>query len=212
MSIKNIPIRVCAAFLLTLVSFNASAQNGREQLQNFFREVQSLKASFTQALLDAQGEPLQVTSGTVWLQRPGKFRWDYREPFPQLIVSNGNKVFLYDVDLEQVTVRPLDDALGNTPVLLLAGNEPLEKNFTIKELDPSDGLAWVELVPKAEDLVGFERMQFGFAGNQLKAMQMADNLGQITRLRFSDGERNVDIDANLFEFTPPKGVDVIGEP
>lgn len=212
MSIKNIPIRVCAAFLLTLISFNATAQNGREQLQNFFREVQSLKASFTQALLDAQGEPLQVTSGTVWLQRPGKFRWDYREPFPQLIVSNGNKVYLYDVDLEQVTVRPLDDALGNTPVLLLAGNEPLEKNFTVKELDPSEGLAWVELEPKAEDLVGFERMQFGFAGNQLKAMQMADNLGQITRLRFSDGERNVDIDANLFEFTPPKGVDVIGEP
>ena len=204
--------RVCVACLLSLLSVNASAQSGREQLQAFFRDVQSLKAGFTQTLLDARGEPLQITSGTVWLQRPGKFRWDYREPFPQLIVSNGKKVYLYDVDLEQVTVRPLDEALGNTPVLLLAGNEPLEKNFTIEEIDPSDGLAWVELVPKAEDLIGFERMQFGFAGNQLKAMQMADNLGQVTRLRFADGQRNVEIDADLFEFTPPKGVDVIGEP
>lgn len=183
----------------------------RDSLLNFFTNVHTVRAAFTQQVLDVNRDVIQQSSGTMWLSRPGRFRWDYEQPYKQLIVADGERVWLYDVDLEQVTVRKVDNVIGNAPALLLSGNTPLEENFDIQEQPASDdGLLWVKLVPKQAD-TGFDSMLIGFRGDTLDRMELQDSLGNLTRLVFSGQQRNIDIDDAQFTFTPPKGVDVIGE-
>lgn len=180
-----------------------------EQLQDFHRNVDNLQAGFEQELVDAEGAVLQASSGKVWLQRPDRFRWDYREPYPQLIVSDGEKVWVYDSELEQVTVKRLDRAVGNAPALVLSGKRPLKQDFKIRELPAEDGLTWVELTPKQTE-ADFKSVRVGF-GDSLERMVLHDNFGQITRIRFSDVRRNQRVDPKLFRFDLPDGVDVVGE-
>jgi chaperone LolA len=145
------------------------------------------------------------------MQRPGKFRWDYLSPYEQVIVADGKKLWVYDKDLEQVTVNQLDAAIGNTPALLLSGDESLELSFRIVELDKKTaGLDWVELFPK-EAQSSFTSMRLAFSAHHLEYMELIDSFGQTTQIKFSNTKNNPDINANLFNFTPPKGVDVIGE-
>lgn len=180
-----------------------------DQLQDFHRNMQNFEAAFDQDLVDSEGAVLQESSGDMWLQRPNRFRWDYRKPYPQLIVSDGSKVWIYDSELEQVTVKGLDNAVGNAPALVLSGKQPLEENFDIRELADRDGLTWVELTPKQSE-TDFKSVLIGF-GDTLQRMELHDNFGQITRIRFSNVQRNERLDPNLFRFEVPDGVEVVGD-
>ncbi|MEQ6341499.1 MAG: outer membrane lipoprotein chaperone LolA [Gammaproteobacteria bacterium] len=198
-----------AVCVLSASGTYAADANG-ERLQRFFTEVKSLRADFEQTVTDAKGKVIQEAKGTFALQRPGKFRWDYRAPYQQVIVADGRKIWVYDTDLEQVTVKPLDSALGGTPAQLLSGIRPLEQDFVITGLGPRDGLEWVELVSKAKEKE-FERVRLGFDQRDLRMMEIADSFGQSTRLKFSNLQRNPAIDAKTFVFVPPKGVDVVSD-
>lgn len=189
---------------------NAQAAPANERLQRFFSEVKSLRADFEQTVVDAKGKTIQEAKGTLSLQRPGKFRWDYRVPYQQVIVADGRKIWVYDSDLEQVTVKPMDAALGGTPAQLLSGTRPLEQDFTIASLGPRGGLEWLELMPKAKEKE-FERVRLAFDQNDLRLMEVADSFGQVTLLKFSAIQRNPVLDHKTFTFVPPKGVDVVSE-
>jgi outer membrane lipoprotein carrier protein len=180
------------------------------RLHSFLFKAASLRADFRQVMVDEKGMPLKESKGEFFLQRPGKFRWDYTRPYKQEIVSNGGKVWFYDMDLEQVTVKKLNQAIGSTPALLLMGEAPLEKNFKIESQDREEGLYWIKLIPKEEDS-GFRSVLIGLAGDNLAGMELSDNFGQTTRIYFSNLKLGVKQDAERFEFKPPAGVDVFEE-
>ena len=182
-----------------------------DRLQAFFKEVQSLQGKFTQTVFDQHMRVKDRAQGSFALQRPGKFHWDYEKPYHQLIVANGEKVWIYDSELEQVTVKKLDEAVGSSPAQLLSSSESLERNFTVTEIGAKDNLEWVELTPRNKD-TSFERVRLGFDEHDLRIMELQDNFGQTTRLEFSHLQHNPRLAPSLFEFTPPPGVDVVGEP
>ncbi len=192
----------------------AHAASGNERIQQFFTEVKSLRADFEQTVTDSKGKIIQDAKGTFVLQRPGKFRWDYHAPYPQLIVADGRKLWIYDPDLEQVTVKQLDSVLGGTPAQLLSGARFPQQDFAVISLGTPkgqrDGLDWIELTPKASEK-DFEKVQLGFDQRDLRMMTITDNFGNTTHLKFNNLQRNPTIEASAFEFTPPKGVDVVGE-
>lgn len=200
---------VLTLFILT-VSGLVQAGVGADRLKSFFSDVTTVRANFIQQVVGVKKKVLQETSGQMLLLRPGRFRWDYKTPYEQQIVSNGKKVWLYDVDLEQVTVKTLDGALGSTPALLLSSDTPIEENFTVSELGEARGLQWVELTPLQKES-SFEKLVLGFDKTNLVNMELHDSFGQLTRLLFSKVERNPVIDPVKFDFIPPKDVDVIGE-
>ena len=196
--------------LLVLMPLPSLAGVADDRLKAFFNDVTSVRADFTQQVLDSKDKALQQTSGTMLLLRPGRFRWDYTKPYQQLIIANGEKVWLYDVDLEQVTVKKMDAALGSTPALLLSSDAKIEDNFTVRELGVENDLAWVELTPKNKES-GFEKLVLGFDEHNLTHMELQDSFGQLTRISFTNIERNPELDPAQFDFVPPQGVDVIGE-
>lgn len=193
-----------------LIMPSAHAGVATERLQSFFKEVQSLQGDFTQTVFDQHMKAKEHAQGNFAVQRPGKFHWDYQSPFRQLIVANGKRVWIYDSELEQVTVKTLDETVGSTPAQLLSSGESLELNFAIADLGAKDDLEWVELTPHAKD-TSFERVRLGMDQHDLRVMELQDNFGQTTRLEFSRLQRNPRLAATLFEFTPPPGVDVVGE-
>ena len=160
-------------------------------------------------MLFRSADAVEKASGRLYLQKPGRFRWDYRQPSEQLIVSDGSNVWLFDKELEQVTVKPIDESLATTPALLLAGKSSVAESFTISEAGSRDGVDWILLVPKRTD-TDFVEFRLGFAGGELRAMELKDKLQQATRIEFSDVERNARLASDLFTFKPPVGVDVIG--
>lgn len=180
-----------------------------ERLQQFHRDVQNFEATFDQDVVSAEGEVLQQSSGDVWLQRPNRFRWDYRQPYPQLIVGDGSRVWIYDSELEQVTVKELDRAVGSAPALVLSGGRDLTEKFKLRELPARDGLQWVELTP-VETEADFQRVEIGFA-DALQSMVLHDNFGQTTRIRFHDVRLNQRLEPALFRFEVPDGADVVGD-
>lgn len=196
--------------LLLLMPLPSLAGVGDVRLKAFFNDVRSVRADFTQQVLDPRDKALQQTSGTMQLLRPGRFRWDYTKPYQQLIVANGEKVWLYDVDLEQVTVKKMDAVLGSTPALLLSSDARIEDNFSVRDLGVEHELAWVELTPKNKES-GFEKLVLGFDEHNLLHMELQDSFGQLTRLSFTNIKRNLELDPAQFNFVPPPGVDVIGE-
>lgn len=181
-----------------------------DQMHRYLDGTRTLRADFSQQVVGKGGRKPQQSAGNLAISRPGKLRWEIEKPYPQLMVGDGVKFWIYDPELKQVTVRKMGDAIGSTPAALLSGSADLERNFTLSEGGEADGLAWVEAVPKSSDS-GFEKVRLGFAGGDLKAMELFDNFGQTTRVRFSRIERNPALPASLFKFTPPAGADVIGE-
>lgn len=181
-----------------------------DKLRQFLDGTKTLRADFTQMVVAKNGKKPLISSGVMMFSRPGKFRWEVVKPYEQLLVGDGEKVWIYDPDLLQVTVKKVDAAIGSTPAALLVGGDALEKNFTLVEAGTREGLDWVEAIPKSPDS-GFEKLQLGFEGSELKGMQLQDNFGQTTSLAFSRIEHNPSIAATQFRFTPPIGVDVIGE-
>ena len=181
-----------------------------DQLHDFLKNTRTLKAEFAQAVIAKGGRKPQQSSGIVAISRPGKLRWEIQKPYPQLVVGDGEKIWIYDPELQQVTVRKAGQAIGGSPAALLAGSNDLEKNFTLTEVGEAEGMSWVEATPKAGDS-GFEKVRLGFAGSDLKAMELLDSFGQTTLIRFAKIERNPALPAATFRFTPPAGVDVIGD-
>lgn len=182
-----------------------------ERLKSFMEGSRSAQAEFSQTVMDKNGKKLQSAAGTMQFVRPGKFRWVYQKPYEQIIVGDGAKFWLYDVDLNQVSVKKLDAALGSSPAALLAGNNEIERSFSLKDVGNQAGLDWVEAKPKSRE-TNFEVILLGFdAQGELAAMELHDNFGHATVLRFSNLKRNPSLAPSLFRFTPPKGADVLGD-
>ena len=198
-----------ALFLAALLPAAAGASSIGE-LKTLLSQTTTARAQFAQIVLDSNMKRLQQATGSMQFSRPGKFRWEYDRPHEQLIVGDGSRVWLYDKELNQVTVRRMDRALGSSPAAILAGSNNIEKDYTLSALGNRDGLEWLEAVPRAQD-TAFERMRLGFGKAGLEAMELRDQFGQITVIKFSTMERNIKLPGESFRFTPPKGADVISE-
>jgi outer membrane lipoprotein carrier protein len=181
-----------------------------ERFREFVRGVQSARADFEQKVYDRERRLVQDSRGSFAFLRPGRFRWSTAQPYEQLIVGDGERVWIYDPDLKQVTVRAMGRALGATPAALLAGSAEVERAFDFTSVGRVDGLEWLEARPRDKD-AGFERIRLGFGAAGLEAMELHDHFGQTTRLRFEKLVRNPPLAADAFRFVPPKGVDVLGE-
>jgi len=197
------------AFATGLLASTAYA-SGLDQLHAFLEGTQTAQGAFKQVVVNKDRRTTQATSGTFAFARPGKFRWTYEKPFDQLIVGDGEKVWIYDRDLNQVIVRKLDAALGSTPAALLAGDNALEKNFTLVAGGESNGLEFVDATPKAPESQ-FSRIRLGFVDNLPRRMELTDAFGQTTELTFADVKRNPKLAADVFRFAPPQGADVVGQ-
>lgn len=208
-------VSMLISFLLFIAPLAAHA-GAIEKLKTFIVSTHSAQANFTQEVLDQDGKRIQSASGTMQFVRPGKFRWTYRKPYEQLIVGDGTKFWLYDADLNQVTVKKLDAALGSSPAALLSGSNEIERGFKLTEAGSRDGLEWLLATPKGQGSKGqdssFEKILMAFnAQSELVAMELNDMFGHKTVLRFSAMQRNPKLPAQLFQFMPPKGADVLGE-
>ena len=182
-----------------------------EKLKTFIAATHSAQANFTQNVRDQNGKRVQSAAGVMQFQRPGKFRWAYQKPYEQLIVGDGAKFWLYDVDLNQVTVKKLDAALGSSPAALLSGSNEIERGFNLKEDGASDGIEWLQAMAKVQD-ASFDKIRMGFnAQSELVVMELNDAFGHKTVLRFSKMQHNPKFPAAQFNFTPPSGVDVLSE-
>ena len=190
---------LCAAF--------AARADVLDTLREFVRDVKSGRAAFTQTVTSADGQKKRSSSGSFEFERPNRFRFAYAKPFEQLIVSDGQKVWIHDVDLNQVSVRRLSQALGATPAALLAGAS-LDKEFELAAQPSEGGIDWVQATPRQKD-GAFQSMRIGFRGKELAAVEILDSFGQRSRLDFSQYAANAAIPDASFRFVPPKGVDVV---
>jgi len=198
-----------ALILLLFVSSFAQAA-AIDRFKTFLSGTKSARGEFEQKVHDRSGRVTQESKGSFVFQRPGLFRWVYAKPVDQVIVGDGQRVWIHDRDLNQVTVRKLSNALGSTPAALLAGSADVEKAFELSEAGAKDGLEWLEARPKERE-AGFERVRMGFDANGIRAMELFDHFGQTTQLRFLHLARNPKVDPSEFRFQPPKGADVLGE-
>jgi chaperone LolA len=196
-------------FLLFL-SLSASA-SGLDDFLAFNAAARTATAHFEQEVLDRGGKVVERASGTFAFARPGRFRWTYDKPHQQVLVGDGTRLWIHDPDLNQVTVKRIGRAISSTPAALLAGKDDITTLFTLRDAGAADGLAWVEATPKTQD-TGFERVRLGLQGRTLAAMELFDQLGGHTRLRFSELKANAPVAPETFRFTPPKGADVLEDP
>jgi outer membrane lipoprotein carrier protein len=193
--------------LLAFAAHNAWAAT-TAQLRDILDDTHSLRGSFNQTVTDRNGRKLQTSTGTLSFVRPGMFRWEYEKPYPQTVVGDGKKVWFYDPDLEQVTVQRMSRAIGASPAALLAGSNDIDRHFKVSEAGHSNGLDWLEAVPRQGEGT-FEKVRIGFRGQLIEVMELKDNLGQTSVLRFSRLSRNLAVPAEHFQFTPPKGAQVV---
>ncbi len=198
-------------FLALLAFPLASHASATGKLKTFIAATHSAQANFTQEVQDKSGKRIQFASGTMQFERPGKFRWEYRKPYEQLIVGDGKKFWMYDIDLNQVTVKKLDAALGSSPAALLSGNNEIERGFVLKDIEERDGLEWLQATPKSNETT-FQKILMAFnAQSELVVMELHDAFGQHTVLRFTELKNNPSLSPQRFRFVPPKGADVLGE-
>ena len=197
-----------ALFSLSLGLCMLTAQaDALDSLRGFVRDVKSGSAAFTQTVTSVDGAKKKVSSGTFEFARPNRFRFSYLKPYEQLIVSDGQKVSIYDADLNQVTVRKLGQALGATPAALLAG-AALDKEFELSAQPAADGIDWVMAKPRQKD-GAFQSMRIGFRGKELAAVDILDSFGQRSMLQFSRFIANAPVADSTFQFVPPPGADLI---
>jgi chaperone LolA len=196
---------------LLLLASTAAHAAATDKLKTFMAATHSAQANFTQEVKDKNGKRLQSATGTMQFERPGRFRWVYQKPYEQIIVGDGKRFWLYDVDLNQVTVKKLDAALGGSPAALLSGNNEIERGFSLKDINERDGLEWLQATPKSNES-NFEKILLAFNNaSELVIMELHDTFGHRTVLRFSELKNNPSLSPQLFKFTPPKGADVLGE-
>ena len=196
--------------LLSILLPGVASASSVDVLKGLLEQTTTARAHFAQMILDKNLKMLQQATGTMQFSRPGKFRWEYDKPYEQVIVGDGSRLWIYDKDLNQVTVRKLDRALGSSPAALLAGGNEISKSYTFTALGNQEGLDWLEAVPKTQD-TAFEKIRLGFGKSGLEALELRDPFGQITVIKFSTIERNPRLAPEAFRFTPPKGAAVISE-
>ncbi len=187
----------------------AATASPAAEVEKYLSGLASWTADFQQTIDDGHGNVLRSAAGRLYLQRPGKFRWDYSQPSEQLVLADGKQIWFYDKDLAQANVREMDTSLASTPASLLSGNGSVSTQFNVTALPHSAGLQWFQLVPKHAD-TDFQLVRIGFDKGELRSMFLADKLNQITQLTFSNSKRNLPLAPDLFSFVPPAGVDVIG--
>ena len=194
------------SLLLVLESSQAASL---ERFQSYVRTTQAAQGEFAQKVYDKSGKLVQDSRGSFAFLRPGRFRWTYVKP-QQVIVGDGERVWIHDADLNQVTVRRVSRVLGATPAALLAGASDIDKSFDLKEIGTKEGLEWLEAKPREKE-AGFESVRLGLSTGGVEAMELLDHFGQTTVLRFTGVVRNPQIDPATFRFSPPKGADVLGD-
>ena len=198
--------------LLGASSSVVAGETGKQRLLTFFSAVKSLQADFTQQLQSKDFSDVEKSSGKLYMQRPGRFRWNYSSPYEHQLIADGKNLWIYDIDLDQVQVQPLGNVLGSTPAGLLSGDAKITDRFTIREIDALPGaeeLTWIELTPK-DDGVSFQVLLMAF-DKDLRQIVLTDSFGQKTKIELSNLSRNPVIDPSVFKFSPPPGVDVMGE-
>ncbi|RCS59764.1 outer membrane lipoprotein chaperone LolA [Parvibium lacunae] len=196
--------------LLAVQTGLAATPSALEQLRQFTSQVKAARGEFTQTQTNRAGKR-EVWRGEFTFARPGKFRWRYSQPYEQLLVADGERFYLFDKDLNQVTVRKLTEAIGQSPAAILFGQSDLDKHYTISEDAAQEGLAWLSAQPKAKD-TQFERIRIGWRNGLPEAMELHDTLGKVTTLQFVRVERAASIDSSVFRFQPAKdapGADVL---
>lgn len=197
----------CVVMTVTLLGLLWGAQasaTGAERLRAYLRGLNTLVSEFRQITLASDGGRMVESQGTLYLKRPGLFRWEYRSPLAQLIVADGDRVWLHDLELDQISHQGQDSALGGTPAMLLASDEPIERQFEVLPWDAGDGREWVELQPKGEE-GQVTLIRVGFVGEALDTLLMEDSFGQLTRFSFSETRRNPPLDDDLFRLDLPPG-------
>ena len=196
--------------LLLLLAAGAAEASSLERFKAYLRTTQSARAHFEQKVYDRERKLIQESSGSFVFLRPGRFRWTYAKPVEQVIVGDGERVWIYDRDLKQVTVQKVSRAIGSTPAALLAGSSDVEAAFELSNAGERDGLEWLEAKPRERE-AGFERIRMGLSASGVQAMELVDHFGQTTVLQFSALVRNPKLEAGEFRFEPPQGADVLGD-
>ena len=207
------PVRVICATMMLVLGTPVATQDtspGVESFNRFFNEINTLEAQFIQIVLDENMTALDDGHGTVWIKRPGRFRWNYAPPDAQEIVGDGERVWLYDIALEQITVRNQAEALGRAPAILLAGTGNLEPTYAMQDIGRHGQVDWVSLIPE-DPQSGFTEVRIGFEANRLRLMELVDTLDQRTRISFANLKENESLAEQIFQFIPPDGVDVIDQ-
>ncbi|MDJ0881680.1 MAG: outer membrane lipoprotein chaperone LolA [Gammaproteobacteria bacterium] len=194
---------------ILMASQALAASAVEERLNKALKSLDNLQADFKQTVLDDNKEVVQQSMGQVSIQRPAKFKWQYQQPYEQLIVADGKELWVYDVDLDQVTVKPMEQGLASAPIMVLMKNQPVEEEFEVSEIGQRKFLFWIELVPRQKDME-FSRVYLGLEEGVIKAMELRDSFGQSTQIVFENQRNNVVFDPQTFEFDPPPGVDVFG--
>lgn len=203
--VAGVSLMVLAALLSAAVRASPTAD-----VDKYLNGLASWSADFEQTIDDGRGNVLRSAAGRLYLQRPGKFRWDYTQPSEQLVLADGKQIWFYDKDLAQANVRDMDASLASTPASLLSGGASVSTQFNVTAMPPSAGLQWFQLIPKHAD-TDFQLVRIGFnKSGELASMFLADKLNQVTQLTFSNSKRNEKFAPDLFSFVPPPGVDVIG--
>lgn len=204
-------IRKTFAILVLALASGSAFAGARERMQDFTHGLKGLEGRFQQRVFDPNGKQTEHSSGTVELSAPRLFRWAYLKPYAQLIVADGNHIWIHDPDLDQVTVRNQSFEEQASPLAVLIDPTELQRQFAVKETGASGGLEWLQLTPRKSDGAPFEKARLGFGVGGLLKMELFDALGQRTEMDFSGWRRNPSFAANRFRFTPPKGADVIGD-
>lgn len=199
------------AFLAGMSFAGTASAEARAGLERFTSGLTGLQGDFVQQVFDGSGQARERSSGQVALSAPRLFRWEYEEPYPQLIIADGTRVWVYDPDLEQVTVRPQGEEEENNPLAALVDPAMLDRDFVVTEAGEQGGLQWLEVAPRAQNDAGFQNARLGFDDTGLSRMEVLDALGQRTTIEFSSWRRNPRFETGTFEFDPPPGVDVVGD-
>jgi len=202
-------LHACMTGIFCLL-LSTAASAGTNKLTEFFTGLKTLSADFKQTVVTTGDNPPAISSGIFYLNRPGRFRWTYTQPEGLFVVADGDRVWLYDPDLEQVSHQSQEDALRGTPALLLSDTAPVDNHFEVVDLGMRNGMDWLELIPLAENSEVI-KVLVAFDGTRLDRMQMVDNFGQVTHFLFSNVQRNPDLAPELFQFDPPPEVDILSQ-
>ena len=210
---ENSPMKLARLMLLSLVLVlgvaTAGSDEAQARLQQALKSLDSLQAEFRQTVLDEDKQVVSQSSGTVAIQRPGRFRWAYTEPYEQQIIADGKELWVYDVDLDQATVKPIESSLSSAPIMVLMKKQRVTDEFEVKPLGQRKYLYWLELIPKQKDME-YSRIYLGLDGDEIRAMELRDSFGQSTQIVFENPRYNVIFPPDTFRFDPPPGVDVFG--
>ena len=205
-----VKIKLIFLIFIYLIIVQASSANNNNPLQYFLTDLNTLEAKFFQTLINENGDKLEKTEGILYLKTPGSFFWHYQKPYEQKIISNGNKLWIFDEDLEQVTIKNIDNKIEQTPAGIILGNQSIKEHFVQVNMGIIDSYDWIELTPKDLD-AQYKSIKIGFNNDNLGMMIIVDNLEQITRIDFADAKKNIKLSSEIFNFIVPDNIDIFDE-